>query len=342
MMLLAGCGGDDDNSQANAAPVAPVPAAATPLLLGSETVYFIDAGSAYRYATLQQGKPESDGYTAFSVVNADEDGVEPPLVDYKLTKNGWVLGEAATAIRLDDNGATLLIRDSSDGRANWARYREIDVSGKLVTSYLSDYFRFQPADLPRINDAVFPPGSKLALTFDSEPKNDQYDTSDPPSPYQLSSTLFPSSIADLLVRDTTSDPVCVGRETKSALAFTGSASQGAGTVTAYETNGETSVPCMITGTIRATGSWQLRTVNGANILVLTLPGMSDEDLDPAFGGYDISGATTLTTFNEIGGKVVQGYFLPAVSALPPESETPAGYLLNPVAWNFVKARLPIK
>jgi len=342
MLLVAACGGSDDNGQTNVAPVAPVPAATTPLLLGSETVYFIDAGGAYRYSTLQQDKPESDGYTAFSITYADEDGVEPPPVDYKLTKDGWVLGETATGIRLDDNGATLAIRDRSDGRTSWARYREIDVSGKFVTSYLGDYFKFRQEDLSRITDAVFPPGSKLAYTFDSAPKNDQYDTSDPPSPYQLSSTIFPSSIADLLARDTMSDPVCVGRETKSALTFTGTASQGAGTVTAYETDGETSVPCMIIGTIRATGSWQLRTVNGANILVLTLPGLSDEDLDPAFGGYDISGADALTTFNEIDGKVVQGYFLPGVPTLPPETGTPAGYLLNPVAWNFVKARLPNK
>jgi hypothetical protein len=341
-LLLAACGGDSDSSQAGTGPVAPVPVATTPLLLGSETVYFIEAGGAYRYATLQQGKPESDGYTAFSTIDADEDGVEPPLVDYRLTKQGWVLAENATAIRLDDNGATLTLRDRSDGRASWARYREIDVSGKLVTSYLGDYLKFQQEDLPRISDVAFPPGSKLAYTFDSEPKNDQYDTSDPPSPYQLSSTIFPSSIADLLERATTSDPVCVGRETKSALVFTGSASQGAGTVTAYETDGKTSVPCAITDTIRTTGSWHLRTVNGANILVLTLPGLSDEDLDPAFGGYDISGATTQTTFNEIGGKVVQGYFLPAVPTLPPETGTPAGYVLNPTAWNFVKGRLPIK
>lgn len=342
MMLLSACGGDDNSSQANAAPVAPVPTPTTPLLLGSETVYFIDAGGAYRYATLQQGKPESDGYTAFSVIDADEDGVEPPLVDYKLGKDGWVLGETATGIRFDDNGTTLAIRDSSDGRVSWARYREIDVSGKLVTSYLSDYLKFEQEDLPRISDVVFPPGSKLAYTFDSAPKNDQYDTSDPPSPYQLSSTIFPSSIADLLARDTTSDPVCVGREEKLALVFNGGASQGSGTVTAYETDGKTSVPCMISGTVRATGSWQRRTVNGANILVLTLPGLSNEDLDPAFGGYSITGANARTTFNEIDGKVVQGYFLPAVPALPPESETPAGYLLNPVAWNFVKGRLPIK
>ena len=342
MLLVAACGGSDDNSQANAAPIAPIPATTTPLLLGSETVYFIDAGGAYRYATLQQGKPESDGYTAFSVIDADEDGVEPPQVDYKLTKDGWVRVQTATGIRLDDSGTTLVIRDRSDNRASWARYREIDVSGKLVTSYLSDYFKFHQEDLPRINDAVFPPGSKLAYAFDNEPKNDQYDASDPPSPYQLSSTIFPSSIADLLSRDTVSDPVCVGRETESALTFTGTASQGSGTVTAYETDGKTSVPCMVTGTVRATGSWQLRTVNGANILVLTLPGLIDEDLDPAFGGYNLTGADALTTFNEIDGKVVQGYFLPAVPTLPPETETAAAYLLNPVAWNFVKARLPIK
>lgn len=342
MMLVIACGGGNDSSQAGTGPDAPVPMPTSPLLLGSETVYLIESGSAYQYATLQQGKPESDGYTTFSVNHADEDGADPPVVDYKLTRNGWVLGEAATGIRLDDYGATLSVRDRSDGRTNWARYREIDVSGKAVASYLSGYFTDLPEDLVRIEDAVFPPGSKLAYTPESEPKNDQYDLSNPPSPYQLSSTVFPSSIADLLTRASTADPVCVGRDKHSALAFTGSASQRSGTVTAYETDEKTSVPCVITGAIRATGSWELRTVNGANILVLMLPGLNDEALDPAFGGYNIVGAHALTTFNEIGGKVVQGYFLPAVTALPPESETHARYFLNPTAWNYVKARLPIR
>jgi hypothetical protein len=191
-------------------------------------------------------------------------------------------------------------------------------------------------------NAIFPPGSKLAYTSDNKPKNDQYDLSNPPSPYQLSSTVFPSSIADLLERATTSDPVCVGTNQHSALTFTGSASQGYGTVTAYEADDKTSVPCAITGAARASGSWQLRTVNSANILVLMLPGLSDVDLEPALGGYNIIDADALTTFNEIDGKVVQGYFLSAVATLPPDSEMRAGYLLNPTAWNYVKARLPIK
>jgi hypothetical protein len=341
VLLVAACGGNDA-SQPSAGPDAPVPAATTPLLLGSETVYFIDSGGAYHYSTLHQDKPESDGYTAFSSNHADEDGLQPPNIDYKLTKDGWVLSENALAIRLDDNGATLTFRDRTDGSVTRARYREIDVSGKLVTSYLSDYFTYRQNDLVRLKDAIFPPGSKLAYTSDSKPKNDQYDLSSPPSAYQLSSTLFPFSIADLLERATTSDPVCVGPHKHSALAFTGSAAQGYGTVTAYETDEKTSIPCTITGPVRATGSWQLRSVNGANILVLTIPGLDDDDLEPAFGGYSITGADALPTFNEIDGKVVQGYFLPAVAALPPESEMHAGYLLNPTAWNYVKARLPIK
>ena len=342
MLLVAACGGSSNSNSSQAGgPDAPVPAATTPLLLGSETVYFIYPSDTYDYSTLQQGQPESDGFTAFTQSLADEDGPEPPIVDYKLSKEGWVLGETVAGIRLDDNGTTLTQRDSSDGRVNWGRYREIDVSGKLVMSYLSDYFIYRQEDLARIKDAVFPGGSKLGLVFDSEPKNDQYDMSNPPSPYQLSSTLFPTSIADLLERATTSDPLCVGRETHSALTFTGTASQGSGTVTAYETDGKTSVPCMITGTVRATGTWQLRSVNGASILVVALPGLND-DLNPPFASYGLSGGESLPTFNEIGGKVAQGYFLPAVPALPPETEKPAGYLLNPTAWNYLKARLPIK
>jgi hypothetical protein len=342
VLLLAACGGGHDASQTSAGPDAPAPVATTPLLLGSETVYFIDSGGAYYYSTLRQGEPESDGYTAFSSTHADENGLVSLQVDYKLTKDGWVLGERSAGIRLDDKGTTLTYRDRSDGSLIWTRYREIDVSGKLVTSYLSDYFMYRQDDLLRLEAAIFPPGSKLAYTPDSKPKNDQYDLSSPPSPYQLSSTLFPSSIADLLERATTSDPVCVGPHKHSALTFTGSVAQGYGTVTAYETDEKTSIPCTITGPVRATGSWQLRSVNGANILVLTIPGLDDDDLEPAFGGYSFIGADALTTFNEIGGKVVQGYFLPAVATLPPESEMHAGYLLNPTAWNYVKARLPIK
>jgi hypothetical protein len=342
MLLVAACGGSDDASQTSTVPDAPVPATTTPLLLGSGTVYFIDSGGAYHYSTLRQDKPESDGYTAFSTSSADEDGLRPPNVDYKLTKGGWALGENGLGIRLDDNGATLTFRDRSDGSVTRARYRELDVSGKLVTSYLSGYFTYHQDDLVRLKDATFPPGSKLAYTSDSKPENDQYDLSSPPPPYQLSSTIFPSSIADLLERATPSDPVCVGPHKHSALTFTGSAAQGYGTVTAYETDEKTSIPCTITGPVRATGSWQLRSVNGANILVLTIPGLDDDDLEPAFGGYSIIGADALSTFNEINGKVVQGYFLPAVATLPPESEMHAGYLLNPTAWNYVKARLPIK
>jgi hypothetical protein len=304
-------------------------------------VYKIDAGDAYEFFTLRQGQAAPDGFTAFSVTYADEDGLLPPSVDYMLTKNGWVLGENSGGLRLDDHGATLTSRDSG-GRLDWARYREIDVSGKPVTSYLSDYFTYRQKDLALLENAIFPPGSKLAYTSDSKPKNDQYDLSNPPSPYQLSSTVFPSSIADLLERATTSDPVCVGTDQHFALTFTGSASQGYGTVTAYEADEKTSVPCAIAGPVRATGSWQLRAVNGANILVLALPGLSDVDLEPAFGGYNIIDADALTTFNEIDGKVVQGYFLPAVTTLPPDSEMHAAYLLNPTAWNYVKARLPIK
>lgn len=338
-MLVTACGGSD-NRQAGTGPDAPGPTA--PLLLGSETIYKISAGDAYEFFALRQGQPASDGYTAFSITFADENGVRPPFVDYMLTKNGWVLGEGAGELRLDDNGTTLTSRNSADGRADWARYREVDVSGKLVTSYLSDYFTYRPKDLALLDNAVFPAGSKLAYTSDNKPKNDQYDVASPVSPYQLSSTLLPSSIADLLARATTADPVCVGGNKHSALTFTGSAAQGSGTVTAYEADEKTSVPCNITGPARATGSWQLRSVNGANILVLTIPGLIDGDLEPAFGGYNIIDADALTTFNEIDGKVVQGYFLPAVTTLPPDSEMRAGYLLNPTAWNYVKARLPIK
>lgn len=345
-MLVAACGGGNDSSQASveskATPDALVPVATTPLLLGSETVYFVESGGAYHYSTLHQEKPGSDGYTTFSSSHADEDGPEPPFVDYKLTREGWVLGETANELRLDDNGATLTIRDQGDGRVSWARYREIDVSGKPVASYLNTYFTYRKEDLVRLTNAVFPPGSRLAYVFNSEPKNDQYDLANSPSPYRLSSGLLPSSIADLLERATTSDPVCVGIDKRTALTFTGSASQGSGTVTAYETDGKTSVPCAIAGPVRATGSWDLRSVNNANILAFTLPGLGDVDLEPAFGGYSITGAHALTTFNEIDGKVVQGYFLPAVATLPPESEMRAGYLLNPTAWNYVKARLPIK
>ena len=344
-ILVAGCGGND-NRQAGAGPdaplPAPVPAPATPLLLGSETVFKISAGDAYEFLTLQQGPATSDGYALFSVTFTDENGVRPPLFDYMLTKNGWVLGEGTGEIRLDDNGATLTSRNSADGRVDWARYREVDVSGKLVTSYLSDYFTYRPKDLALLDKAVFPAGSKLAYTSDSKPKNDQYDVARPVSPYQLSSTVFPSSIADLLARATTADPVCVGGNKHSALTFTGSAAQGSGTVTAYEADEKTSVPCNITGPARAIGSWQLRSVNGANILVLTIPGLTDVDLEPAFGGYNIIDANAMTSFNEIDGKVVQGYFLPAVTTLPPDSEMRPGYLLNPTAWNYVKARLPIK
>ena len=344
-MLAAACGGND-NRQAGAGPdtpaPAPAPAPATPLLLGSEMVYRIGAGDAYEFFTLQQGQPTTDGYTAFSVTFADENGVSPPPVDYMLTKNGWVLGEGAGALRLDDNGATLSARESDGGSVSWARYREVDVSGQLVTSYLSDYFTYRPKDLALLDNAIFPAGSRLAYTTDNKPKNDQYDVSSPVSPYQLSSTLLPSSIADLLERATTADPVCVGRNKHSALTFTGSAAQGSGTVTAYEADEKTSVPCAITGPVRASGNWQLRSVNGANILVLTSPGLDDGDLEPALSGYSIVDADALTTFNEIDGKVVQGYFLPAVTALPPDSEMHASYFLNPTAWNFVKARLPIK
>lgn len=346
-MLVAACGdgghnASQDSAGSNPTPDAPVPVATTPVLLGSETVYFIDSGGAYHYSTLHQEKPESDGYTTFSSSRADEDGPQPALVDYKLTSKGWILGETANGIRLEDNGATLAFRDGSDGHLSWARYKEIDVAGKPVTSYLSNYFTFQKEGLVQLTNAVFPPGSRLAYVANGEPRNDQYDLSNSPSPYQFSSGVFPSSIADLLERATTSDPVCVGIDKRTALTFTGSASQGSGTVTAYETDGKTSVPCAVAGPVRATGSWSLRSVNGANILVLILPGLDDEDLEPAFGGYSITGAHALTTFNEIDGKVVQGYFLPAVPTLPPESEMPDGYLLNPTAWNYVKARLPIK
>ena len=348
-MLVAACGGND-NRQADAGPdlplpapaPAPTPAPTAPLLLGSETVYRISAGDAYEFSTLQQGQPTSDGYTAFSETSADENGVRPPLVDYLLTKAGWVLGEGAGEIRLDDNGATMTVRNSADGRVDWSRYREVDVSGRPVKNYLSDYFTYRPKDLALLDNAIFPTGSKLAYTSDSKPKNDQYDVANPASAYQLSSTILPTSIADLLERATTADPVCVGLQQHLALTFTGSAAQGAGTVTAYEADEKTSIPCAITGPARASGSWQLRSVNGANILVLNIPGLDDSDLEPASGGYNIIGADALTTFNEIGGKVVQGYFLPAVTALPPDSEMRAGYLLNPTAWNYVKARLPIK
>jgi hypothetical protein len=342
-MLLAACGGND-NSQASAGPdvPAPMPAPATPVLLGSETVYRISAGDAFEFFTLRQGQATSDGYTAFSETYADENGMRPPFVDYMLTRNGWVLGEGAGELRLDDNGATLNVRNSADGRVDWARYREVDVSGKPVKNYLSDYFTYRPKDLALLDKAIFPAGSRLAYTSDSKPKNDQYDVASPVSPYQLSSTVVPTSIADLLERATTADPVCVGQQRHSALTFTGSASQGFGTVTAYEADDKTSVPCAITGPGRATGSWQLRSVNGANILVLTIPGLDDGDLEPAFGGYNIIDADALTTFNEIDGKVVQGYFLPAVTTLPPDSEMRAGYLLNPTAWDYIKTRLPIK
>lgn len=342
-MLVAACGGSgNDNSQAGAGPDPSAPAATTPLLLGSATVYKLSAGDAYEFLTLRQGQAASDGFTAFTVTYADENGLRPPFVDYMLTKDGWVLGEISGEFRLDDNGATLTSRGSGDGQLAWARYREIDVSGKLVTNYLSDYLTYRQKDLALLANAIFPPGSKLAYTSDSKPKNDQYDLSNPPSPYQLSSTVFPSSIADLLERATASDPVCIGTNEHFALTFTGSASQGYGTVTAYEADDKTSVPCAITGAARASGSWQLRTVNSANILVLMLPGLSDVDLEPALGGYNIIDADALTTFNEIDGKVVQGYFLSAVATLPPDSEMRAGYLLNPTAWNYVKARLPIK
>ena len=305
-------------------------------------MYRIGAGDAYEFFTLQQGQPTTDGYTAFSAIFADENGVRPPLVDYMLTKNGWVLGEGAGEFRLDDNGATLAARQGDNERVDWARYQEVDVSGKPVKNYLSDYFTYRPKDLALLDNAIFPVGSRLAYTSDSKPKNDQYDLGSPVSAYQLSSTVFPTSIADLLTRATTDDPVCVGPERHSALTFTGTVAQRFGTVTAYEADEKTSIPCAITGPARASGSWQLRLVNGANILVLNIPGLDEDDLEPAFGGYSIIDVNTLTTFNEIDGKVVQGYFLPAVTTLPPDSEMRAGYLLDPTAWNYVKARLPIK
>jgi hypothetical protein len=99
---------------------------------------------------------------------------------------------------------------------------------------------------------------------------------------------------------------------------------------------------MISGALRDTGLWELRSVNGASILVLKFPNLKAADLIPTSGGSYSSNAGVLITYNEIDGKVVEGSFVPADPNPPVQTEKPGEYLLNQTAWGYVKTRLPIK
>jgi hypothetical protein len=317
-------------------------AAASPLLRGSETVYAMKSGGAYYYWALSQGASGPDEFRALLSTFADENGPREPISAYKLTKDGWIFKPESSSWKLDDDGAMLTTRDDDNGSLGQSRYTEIDVSGKPVLSYIADYFQYSQQDLFRLQGAIFPQGSKIGLISGWKDLNDQYEVPSYLYSYQLSSKLRPSSIADLLEKASASDPVCVGVDKRSALLFAGYPGQKSGSVMAYEAKDNGDQACMISGALRDTGLWELRSVNGASILVLKFPNLKAADLIPTSGGSYSSNAGVLITYNEIDGKVVEGSFVPADPNPPVQTEKPGEYLLNQTAWGYVKTRLPIK
>jgi hypothetical protein len=112
---------------------------ASPLLMGSETIYAMKSGAAYRYWTMFQGAAGPDGFRAVPSTFADENGPREPISAYRLTKDGWTFKPASSSWKLDDAGAMLTARHDDDGSLTQSRYKEIDVSGKPVLSYIGDY-----------------------------------------------------------------------------------------------------------------------------------------------------------------------------------------------------------
>jgi hypothetical protein len=320
----------------------PASVPASPLLMGSETIYAMKSGAAYYYSTLFQGASGPDGFRAVPSMSADENGPREPISAYRLTNDGWAFKPESSSWKLDDDGAMLTARDDDNGGLTQSRYKEIDVSGKPVLSYIGDYLQYRQQDLVRLQGAIFPQGSRIGLISGWKESNDRYGVSSGLYSYQLSSKLRPSSIAELLEKASVSDPVCVGVDKRSALLFAGYPGQKSGSVMAYEAKDNGNEACMISGALRDTGLWELRSVSGASILVLNFPGLKSADLVPASGGSYSANAGELITCNEIDGKVVEGSFVPADADPPVETEKPEEYLLNQTAWNYVKTRLPIK
>jgi hypothetical protein len=320
----------------------PASVPASRLLMGSETIYAMKSGAAYHYWTVFQGAPGPDGFRVVTSTLADENGPREPISAYTLTRNGWTFKPKASSWKLDDDGAMLTMRNDDNGSLTQSRYKEIDVSGKPVLSYIADYFQYRQQDLVRLQGAVFPQGSRIGLISGWKEMNDQYQVSSYLYSYQLSSKLRPSSIAGLLENASASDPVCVGVNRQSALLFAGYPGQKSGSVMAYEAKANGDQACMISGALRDTGLWELRSVSGASILVLTFPGLTSADLVPTSGGSYGAGDGKFITYNEIDGKVVEGRFMPADPDLPAETEKPDEYLLNQTAWGYVKTRLPLK
>ena len=61
----------------------------------------------------------------------------PP--ELRRKKDGWTFKPASSSWKLDDAGAMLTARHDDDGSLTQSRYKEIDVSGKPVLSYIGDY-----------------------------------------------------------------------------------------------------------------------------------------------------------------------------------------------------------
>ena len=321
----------------------PDPAPAQPSLLSAQSVYQILPYDAYRYGTLTLGAMQDDGFRPMSAAWTDDSGVssaEAPV--YSLGKDGWSLTRPAYSLAPSEDGTLLTLRLDHSGVRFQSRYREVDVSGKPVLLYIWDYLSLYSKDARSVLEATFPQGSRIGMVDGYINLDDLYGLGAQLAPYSLASQQLPSSIEDLFQKTSPADPVCVGGDQPSALVFGFAPGANSGNVAAYAAQNDADGGCAAGASLRENGTWELRQVSGASMLILKFPSLNGADLTPMNGGTRYpANSGILVTFNEIGGKLVEGYLLPGDANMPTATDTPAQTLLNQPAWDYLRTRLPV-